>query len=453
MILTPDSRVLVTVTDTSVQFWDIGEIPDDPARVQAWVELTTGMAIFGQDEIRSLDAAGWQERRELQERLGGLLEPKSHRPVNTIAPETVPVERVLELIPWVLPIELVLVLDNMVRAQPDDSELIYLRGLVHRSRGSPSRADDDFIEAFARGHRDPRLIDRLIEDDDIFRRAIANCEESESRGNQMAVLTLRARRAGRLARQHRWTAAAVEYENAIALSPDRPDLRRYQLLTLLAAGDHEALRRARSEMIQQFAELSDDAKTFDAAHTELAKAAIEHEIVSDVAWFASVAPGDADEFDLWVRLPGLAVDKLSDLNHLTGGNVNPFSGAMARSGAPNDLPGGQDERERRKAIRLKSLGAVLFRAGRYAEAAQALEGGTRIASCKARPQDWAFLALTRHRLGHNDDARRALARLRDRQPSTHPAAFWDELEISLLRSEAEAVILYDPIFPADPFGH
>ena len=30
--------------------------------------------------------------------------------------------------------------------------------------------------------------------------------------------------------------------------------------------------------------------------------------------------------------------------------------------------------------------------------------------------------------------------------------FWDEMEIRLLRNEAEAVVLYDPVFPADPFA-
>jgi len=61
--------------------------------------------------------------------------------------------------------------------------------------------------------------------------------------------------------------------------------------------------------------------------------------------------------------------------------------------------------------------------------------------------------MARHRLGHHDEARRRLDRLRNRQPSTDPSQFWEELEIRLLRSEAEAVILYDPIFPANPFGH
>jgi hypothetical protein len=57
-----------------------------------------------------------------------------------------------------------------------------------------------------------------------------------------------------------------------------------------------------------------------------------------------------------------------------------------------------------------------------------------------------------HRLGHRDEARRYLELLRSRPWSTNPGEFWNHLEIHLLRSEAEATIVYDPIFPADPFA-
>ena len=67
-------------------------------------------------------------------------------------------------------------------------------------------------------------------------------------------------------------------------------------------------------------------------------------------------------------------------------------------------------------------------------------------------QNWVFLALVHDRLGHHDEARRWLDRFRDRRPSTDRNAFWGELEIRLLRAGAEGVILYDPIFPADPFA-
>ena len=105
-----------------------------------------------------------------------------------------------------------------------------------------------------------------------------------------------------------------------------------------------------------------------------------------------------------------------------------------------------------KADYLNTLGAALYRAGRFDEAIRRLEEAIRLRGGDGLPQDWAFLAMAHHRLGHRDEARRWLDRLRDHQPSTDPDQFWNELEIRLLRSEAEAVILYDPVFPDDPFA-
>jgi hypothetical protein len=66
--------------------------------------------------------------------------------------------------------------------------------------------------------------------------------------------------------------------------------------------------------------------------------------------------------------------------------------------------------------------------------------------------DWAFLAMAHHRLGHRAEARRWLDRLREYRPSKDPARLWDELEIRVLRSEAETVILDAPVLPNDLFA-
>ena len=60
---------------------------------------------------------------------------------------------------------------------------------------------------------------------------------------------------------------------------------------------------------------------------------------------------------------------------------------------------------------------------------------------------WTLVSL--RFLGHRDLARRYVESLRSRQQSTDPGQFWDEVEIRLLGSEAEATILHDPIFPAE----
>jgi WD40 repeat protein/serine/threonine protein kinase/tetratricopeptide (TPR) repeat protein len=102
---------------------------------------------------------------------------------------------------------------------------------------------------------------------------------------------------------------------------------------------------------------------------------------------------------------------------------------------------------------LNTLGAALYRAGRFDEAIRSLEDAIKArGGGKGHPTDWAFLAMASHRLGHRDEARRWLERLRDDQAIADPARSGDEEEIGLLRREAEAVVLYDPAFPDDPFA-
>jgi tetratricopeptide (TPR) repeat protein len=105
-----------------------------------------------------------------------------------------------------------------------------------------------------------------------------------------------------------------------------------------------------------------------------------------------------------------------------------------------------------KYFALRTLGASLYRAGRFEDAIRRLEEGNKIRNGAGDPQDWVFLAMAHHRLGHRDEARLWLDKLRLREANTGPDQFWNELEIRLLRSEAEAVVIYDPIFPADPFA-
>ncbi len=106
-----------------------------------------------------------------------------------------------------------------------------------------------------------------------------------------------------------------------------------------------------------------------------------------------------------------------------------------------------------------TLGAALYRAGRFEDAIRSLEGGQNFHDA------WPFLAMAHGRLGHCDEGRRWLDRLRNERANSGPAkeddlmsvesslwSYFGELKIRLLRSEAEAVILYDPVFPADPFA-
>jgi tetratricopeptide (TPR) repeat protein len=109
--------------------------------------------------------------------------------------------------------------------------------------------------------------------------------------------------------------------------------------------------------------------------------------------------------------------------------------------------------EAAKPTYLNTLGAALYRAGRFQEAISRLEEDIRKRGGESLPQDWTFLALAHHQLGHHVEARAFLDQFRTYRSSESEGAYWNELEIRLLRREAEAVILYDPIFPTDPFAH
>jgi hypothetical protein len=108
------------------------------------------------------------------------------------------------------------------------------------------------------------------------------------------------------------------------------------------------------------------------------------------------------------------------------------------------------------------VGAVLFRAGRLEEALERFERAQKASPRRAR--DWLFLAMIHRRLGHTSEAGRSLQQAdqwiieADRAPSgtEKEGPRWTDLTerptILFLRSEAEAVVRFDPVFPAEPFA-
>ena len=77
---------------------------------------------------------------------------------------------------------------------------------------------------------------------------------------------------------------------------------------------------------------------------------------------------------------------------------------------------------------------------------------------------WLLLAMSHERLGHHAEARQWLDKairsiddhLKDLPEGVRPAIMFsndfDWRDYQILRAEAEALILYDPIFPANPFA-
>ena len=98
---------------------------------------------------------------------------------------------------------------------------------------------------------------------------------------------------------------------------------------------------------------------------------------------------------------------------------------------------------------LNTLGVAQYRAGLAAEALATLTRSNALNKEK-EPADLAFLAMAHQRLGHSAKARHARpASRRDRQAGPNIS---QSTENRAFLAEAEAVVLYDPIFPADPFA-
>jgi tetratricopeptide (TPR) repeat protein len=96
-----------------------------------------------------------------------------------------------------------------------------------------------------------------------------------------------------------------------------------------------------------------------------------------------------------------------------------------------------------KAVRLQpfnsayqnTLGAALYRAGRYAEAIHCLEANALSTGTRAG-LDWYFLALCHERLGHSDKAQECLARAESWKQKTSDLSATEMAEVTALQTEA-----------------
>jgi tetratricopeptide (TPR) repeat protein len=106
-----------------------------------------------------------------------------------------------------------------------------------------------------------------------------------------------------------------------------------------------------------------------------------------------------------------------------------------------------------RAEMLRILGAAHYRTGRFEECISRITESIRMRQGRSGQSDWAFLAMAHARKGDHAEALLWLNRLLVYQPPDGPDRFWEEQRMIIHRKEAAAVILYDPIFPADPFAH
>jgi WD40 repeat protein len=449
----PDGGTALTASGDAARLWDLGTLRDEPSRVPLWVEVRTGLEIDEQGEPRPRGNDAWRERSRIAD-LGGSPVLPSRRSLDPVLFGPEPTARARAFLDRQRWGEAGVAFDEAVRARPFNAEARLERGRFLSARGHGSRADDDFVEACALGHREPWLLDRLTDSEELFLRA-------SSRSISVAH-SLGVHRAERQAMLQRWFAAETACEVAVAASPETPDARRLLVLCLLSMGNRQAARKASAEMLESLGQTNDPEKAIQVVKI----ATIVHSDAKDpgipVRLVESMLHDAVNSRDPRQRSKEIARESVRFMRNL--GTALYVGLALYRAGRigylirqfahlPQAMRGGSNSVAIAESAQLRStLGAALYRNHRFDDAIHYLIDGIPLRPGGDDPRSWAFLALAHSRLGHQDEAHRWLGRLRDRRPSKERSAFWDELEITLLRSEAEATILYDPIFPTDPFA-
>ena len=375
----------------------VAQRPDDR---RAWMKLAIVRAEMGQAEAAATALARLLE-----------LTPESHRPaiLTDLARLDQKAGRREQARRWWG--EAVPLLTRAVAQQPDDRRAWKELGIVRAELGQPEEAAAAFAKLMdlTPPSRDETLWwapnsagigEALAAHDEVFGRVV------RARPRDRTLLIARFHYFGR---RGRWQKATGVVNRIIELDPDDPDPqpRRYRRALLLMSGDIEGYRRATREDL----------------------AALEKLHRTPDGWFDLLGPTESPR----------------------GVERSKGRGVAAR-----------DDRD-------VDRGFAAYREGHYATAIVDLEGFVDSTSHPFRlTLAHLFLAMAHQRLGHEAEARRELDAGRKRldglgrvfwhRPADRASGElldygWTEWVIAtLVHREAEALIVYDPIFPADPFA-
>jgi WD40 repeat protein/serine/threonine protein kinase len=188
--------------------------------------------------------------------------------------------------------------------------------------------------------------------------------------------------------QERWANAADELAKASDLAPENVTVHYWHALTRVGAGDQAGYRSACATLLQRFGQMHEP----DVAHW--------------VAWTSVLAPDAVEDWD------------------------RPVKAAET-------------------AVRSDTLGATLYRAGRFSEALRQLKKVTDLDPAGATGNQsspaymWFFLAMAHQRLGQTEEGRKCLDEgIKGMEQETRNKDLpWNRrLTLQLLRHEAEALV-------------
>jgi WD40 repeat protein len=176
------------------------------------------------------------------------------------------------------------------------------------------------------------------------------------------------------------------------VNPNVFPLRYRHILALVEVGNAAGVRRACEDLLKRFDNTTDPGQAII------------------VAWSCIVAADAVADYGVPIRLAEAAL-------------------------------AGRPERGKERSEALSTLGAALYRAGRFEEALRRLTESIQALDGEGAPRGFAFLALAHHRLGHHDEAKRWLEKLEAYQLKEGFEFSWDDVDIRILRREAESLIL------------
>jgi WD40 repeat protein/serine/threonine protein kinase/Flp pilus assembly protein TadD len=210
--------------------------------------------------------------------------------------------------------------------------------------------------------------------------------------SELARATEDIQRAQTLARNGQWDMAAASYGKLVARDPDNRELRYPLIRSLIETGDRAGVRRNCEDLIESYVDV-------DVLQAR------------SIVWSCVLTPDAVADHEAPVLL------------------------------AESFIAAHPEERSIEKSDGLNALGAALYRAGRFEEAIRHLNQSIQARGDAGDPRGFAFLALAHHCLGNHDEARSWLGKLVAYQPKEGADFSSDDVDIHILRREAESLIL------------
>jgi WD40 repeat protein/tetratricopeptide (TPR) repeat protein len=463
VVFSPDGRTALTVTDgNEALLWDVAELPDDLPRLADWVHVITGLALDDLGRLKNLEGAAWRERHDRLSSWGGVpeAEPRWRLDPVLFGPEPTARARAwAERKHWAAAEA---AFTEAVDARPLDTAVRLERARFYKARSQPGKAEADYARSYALGDRDVTLIDTIVAGESLFRHVIAESPDSAA--------PLWAKHGALRLAQSRWDEAAADFARELELVPED---RRWQ-----SPRSRRALALARwDRAYARLLELRpDDGQLWCARGRYHALRGRWDQAAADFARGIKPASPDSEECIEHACLRLIIGDHegyrafVDEIRRRADRIEDPYVAyVLARTAVVAAAPVVEPEQVTRWAEQavasslngwnLHTLGVAHYRAGRLDEAIKRLEESN--ASDwgeQGRMQNRLVLAMAYHRLGHATQSRALLDEVNRWWDGLEAAKtdgavampLTDWLSLQLFRREAAALILGDPIFPADP---